>query len=1784
MRKFSLMASASGWRKGRLWRRLPGGGGTGQHASSDSKLAKMKRNELLFRESANQAQASRPQYSTIQGAFENQAKVFANRTALRWEDETFTYKELNELANKLAHQIVGQGIKPGDLVGLFFERSAELMVAVLATLKAGAAYVPLDPSSPRDRRNFMLSDAGTKVLLTHEALLGELGGIEVPKIFVDLEKLGAASQREENLGVEIEENSVAYVIYTSGSTGHPKGVLVSHRNVLRLMRQTEHWYGFDESDVWTLFHSYAFDFSVWEMWGALLYGGTLVVVPYLCSRNPDEFVDLVVKEKVTVLNQTPSAFRQFVAATLARPGIKNTSLRYVIFGGEALELQSLAPWFERFGYQKPRLVNMYGITETTVHVTYRAITEEDLRKGAPSVIGEPIPDLEIHLLDENLQRVTNGEAGEICVAGAGVAMGYLRRPELTAERFIDHPLAGSGKLYRSGDLGRRLADGDLAYLGRKDSQVKIRGFRIELGEIEAALNKQASIRESVVTVHDGGDGQKRLIAHVVCSDAKANAEGLKISLRGALPEYMVPAQIVFLPRLPLTVNGKVDRRALPAPPQERPQLETAFQAPQNDREAKLVQIWEEVLEITGVGVADNFFDLGGDSIRSIQIMARVREAGWDMSLRDLFESPTIKGLADRLVKAKAAARKLEPFALVEALDRKRLPGDLEDAYPTVQLQEGMLFHSEMNRQSAVFHDIFSFRLERPFEAALFKQALNMAVARHTILRTSFDLGGFSHPIQLVHRNVDAPLSWEDLKDRPAKEQVRALENWIEQEKRRPLDWTKPPVARFHVQVYGENEFQFIFSFHHAILDGWSLAAVVTEIFQDYAALLGGSVEPRPELKLKYRDFVALERQATKSEAAREFWKTKLAGAQMHTLPRWPRAMRPGGTEQVRGPEIFLKDEILEKLRHFAKSEGVPLRTVLLAAHFKVMQTLASHEDIVSGLISNGRPEALDGEKLIGLYLNAVPVRVGVEASSWQELVRKVFREEQELLPHRRVPLSEIQQIAGGRALYETAFDFVHFHVYKNLQGSKTAGFNEGHYFEANNFTLLTTFMLDVTSKHLQMHFDYDPEQICAEQIELMCGYYVATLETMAADPSARHETFSPLSAAERTLLLEEWNNTEKPFRREACIHELVKEQAERTPEAIAVIAGERTLTYEEVNSEANRLAHQLRALGVRPGTYVAVHLSRKPELIIALLAVLKAGGAYVPLEPAYPEARIQYILKNLDCKTVISETSWKDRFEQVKEDYAGLENLVLMDVLNQGGQSELRTFDRVAWVENPKENVNAPVCAGDIAYVIFTSGSTGAPKGVVVRHQPVINLIEWVNSTFKVGEGDCLLFVTSPCFDLSVYDIFGTLACGGAIRIASEEELKDPERLLNIMLEERITFWDSAPAALLQLAPLIGAIGTGTSAKAHQGNTSSLRLVFLSGDWIPVSLPDEVRKVFTRSEIISLGGATEAAIWSNYYPIGKVDPAWPSIPYGKPIQNARYHVLDKYLNPVPRGVAGDLYIGGDCLASGYCNDEELTRAKFIADPFHGGMLYKTGDLARYFPDGNLEFLGRSDFQVKVRGFRIELGEIETVLRKNSQVQEAVVVARQDLPGDKRLVAYVRPKGEPPSLESLRDQVRAELPDYMMPAAFIIVEQFPVTPNGKMDRNALPKPDWNIENRAFVGPRTPVEKVLAAVWSEVLGIERIGLNDDFLELGGHSLLAIQLVSRLREAFMTDIPLRTLMQAPTIGRFAEAILSVEAEPGRLERTAGMWLEISKLSEDELESRMGSTLEIEKQEVMG
>ncbi|MDJ1181650.1 non-ribosomal peptide synthetase [Roseofilum casamattae] len=1191
---------------------------------------------------------------------------------------------------------------------------------------------------------------------------------------------------------------------------------------------------------------------------------------------------------------------------------------------------------------------------------------------------------------------------------------------------------------------------------------------------------------------------------------------LRNHLKEFLPDYMVPSAFVLLESLPLTPSGKIDRLSLPAPDISAVS-ETTFVATNTTTEERLAAIWAEVLGLEKVGIEDNFFEIGGHSLKATQVLSRIGDTfSLELPVRELFQLPTIAELAQRI---EIACNETSTGLQLPAI----APTEKDAEIPLSFAQQRLWFLDRLEGKSATYNIHRAIRLEGSLNVAALEATLGEILHRHEVIRTTFQDNNGT-PFQVISPSYNLNLPVIDLQHLPQAIRESEVQRLALEAASEPFDLATESLVRFSLLHLNAESWVLLLTIHHIVSDGWSMRVFSSELQVLYAVFSQNKPSPLPELPVQYADFAIWQRQYLTPEhlkANLNYWKQQLAG--IPPLLELPTDRPRPKVQRFRGAtaSFTLSAELTQMLLAVSKKHGATLFMTLLGAFSTLLARYSDREDIVVGspIANRNRPEI---EPLVGFFVNTLVLRISLaENPSFVSLLHRVKETCLDAYSHRDLPFEQlVEELQPERnpshtPLFQVIFALQNMGDERIKESWELPGLKASHLAIDNATTKFDiTLLMEETETGLIGYWEYNTDLFDAATIERMMGHFQTLLEAIAVNPEARVEELPLLTATERHQLLVEWNDTFAEYPQEKCIHQLFEEQVERSPDAVAVVFEDERLTYRELNDRANQLAHYLQSLGVRTEVAVGIYLERGINAIVAVMAVIKAGGAYIPLDPQWPLARVGLILSSQGVSYLVTQQKYLGTVRELKSQQPEITHTICLD-----GDVPLSQMSS----QNP-----TPVASSDnTAYIIYTSGSTGVPKGVIVGHKAAVNLIDWVNKTFGVGEGDRILFVTSLCFDLSVYDIFGLLAAGGSIQIASQSQLEHPLELLRLIEREPITFWDSAPASLQQLVPFLPSI---------PATNSSLRLVFLSGDWIPLTLPERVKAAFPGVRVVGLGGATEATIWSNYYPIETVECTWKSIPYGKPIQNARYYILDSHLNPCPIGVSGFLYIGGDCLAAGY-DDPLKTAEKFIANPFSkesGERLYNTGDLARYLPNGNIEFIGRIDNQVKIRGFRIELGEIEATLAQHPEVREGVVIVREDSPGDKPLIAYIVPEAEELAASVLRGFLKSKLPDYMVPSAFVFLEAIPLTANGKIDRRALPAPDTDYlsESASLIPPRSNTELQLSQIWSEVLNVTPVGVTNNFVDLGGHSLLAVRLMARIERQLGIDLPLTTLFTELTI----------------------------------------------------
>ncbi|WP_390625552.1 MULTISPECIES: non-ribosomal peptide synthetase [Calothrix] len=1676
----------------------------------------------------NDTQANYPADKCIHQLFEEQVQRTPDAVAVVYEQQKLTYQELNTRANQLAHHIKTLGVSTDVLVGLCVERSIEMLVGLLGILKAGGAYVPLDPDYPTDRLSYMLDDSKVSVLLTQEKLLADLPQHHARVVCLDRDWQSISRESQENPVSNATRENLAYVIYTSGSTGKPKGTLVNHYNVVRLFAATDSWYHFHQDDVWTMFHSYAFDFSVWEIWGALLYGGRLVIVPYLVTRSPESFYQLLLTQQVTILNQTPSAFRQLIQAENSGVTTGELNLRLVIFGGEALEIQSLQPWFERHGDTTPQLVNMYGITETTVHVTYRPLSKADLHSTA-SVIGRPIPDLQVYVLDEYQQPVPIGVPGEMYVGGAGVTRGYLNREQLTAERFIFHPWDNS-ILYKTGDLARYLPNGDLEYLGRIDQQVKIRGFRIELGEIEALLASHPDIWESVVLVREDEPGDKRLVAYIVAKEQSPTATELRQYLKAQLPEYMVPSAFVMLESLPLTSNGKIDRKALPTPESYSASTKK-YIAPRNPIEELLAQIWSQVLKVERVSIDDNFFELGGHSLLATQLLSRIRTSfKVELPLRELFATTTLAELAQAIEQLQQQDLEISAPPILPRAKNADLPLSFA--------QQRLWFLDQLEPNSAFYNIPTALRLVGNLNQKALEKSLIEIIDRHEALRTNFiTIDG--QPTQIIQTQINWTFSIVDFQDLPATEQEIAIQQLAQKQLIQPFDLATEALVRATLIVLNDTEHILLVFMHHVVSDGWSMSVFISELAALYNAYSQGQQSPLAPLLIQYADFAIWQRQWLQGDVLQSqlsYWEKQLKDAPtVLSLPTdrpRPAVQTFTGVRQ----QFTLSVDLTEKLLKLSQEQGCTLFMTLLAAYDTLLYRYTGQSDILVGTpIANRDRSEIEG--LIGFFVNTLVMRSNLAGNpSFSELLNRVRETAMGAYTHQNLPFEMlVEALQPERDLAHTPLFQVMF-VLENAPMSPVQLTDLSFHplvVETTISKFDLTLLIENTTQGLVGWWEYNTDLFDASTIERMTGHFVTLLEGIVANPETKISQLPLLTEVEQHQLLVEWNETQADYPIDKSVYQLFEEQVQRTPDAVAVVFDNQQLTYQQLNCRANQLAHYLRSLGVKADTLVGICVERSLEMVVGLLGILKAGGAYLPLDPEYPTERLRFMLEDTQLPVLLTQSKLINKLPEHQA------QLVCLDTDWQ----EISQLNQ--------DNAITNVQVSNLAYVIYTSGSTGQPKGVLVKHESLLNLIFWHQRTFEITPLDKATQLAGTAFDAAVWELWPYLTAGASIYLVTSEILLSPIDLQNWLTSNKITI-SFLPTPLAEKLLSL-----------DWNESTALRTMLVGGDKL-----HNYPSAFIPFEVVNNYGPTEnTVVTTSGLVVSHGQNTFSSPSIGRPIANTKTYILDSNLQPVPIGVPGELYIGGASLAKGYLNRPELTQERFIANPFprsrgaeeqrsRGGSkdqfsdserLYKTGDLVRYLADGNIEYLGRIDNQVKIRGFRIELGEIEAALSQHSNVQACCVICREDNVGEQRLVAYLVANQEStPTISELRQYLKAKLPEYMVPSAFVVLESLPLTPNGKVDRKALPAPELYSSNLdKYVAPRNPIEELLVQIWSQVLKVESVGIADNFFELGGHSLLATQLISRIRNIFKVEIPLRELFVTATLAELAQVIEQLQQQ---------------------------------------
>jgi len=1642
----------------------------------------------------------------LHALFEQRAVATPDADAVTFDGEALSYAELNARANRLAHHLAERGARPDALVAVCLERGHDLPIALLGVLKSGAGYLPLEPGTPAERLAGVLADSGAVLLVTTEAKRAALGHAPEASVCLDTQADAIAACSGANPAPNTEPHHLAYAIYTSGTTGKPKGVLVEHAAIVNHARAAAELFALTPEDRVLQFSAIGFDVAAEEFYPTWLAGACVVLRDERATGSVADFARFVEAQRVTVLNLPGSWWHELVDE-LERGAIAwPDSVRLVLTGSERVRCDRYEAWSRLVG-ERVRWLSGYGPTETTVSASFFEPSSGWSPGELPSIpIGRPLAGVTFHIVDEEGRPVPDGEPGELLIGGAGVARGYLERPELTGERFIPDTFsdAPGARLYKTGDLVRALSDGNLLFLERVDSQVKLRGFRIELGEIESALRSHPSVRDCAVDAREDEPGRAFLAAYLVGADGEpATASALREHLRGALPDYMIPATWTTLDALPRLPNGKLDRRALPVPEHGRDEAAGEYVAPATETEQELASLWSELLGVERIGTADDFFALGGHSLLGTRLVAELRERrGCELSLVDLFERPTIAGLAALIDGESGSSRARER----PPIGRASREGDL----PLAFAQEPVWFLTQLEPDNLAYNTQLAVRLHGPLDHAAMQRALTALVARHEIFRTTFN-GVQGKPVQRIHPTFEVELPLVDLSDHPADTREEECERLVSAECRRTFDVAALPLARWTIISLSETEHVLVQVEHHFVHDGWSIAILLGDIFELYGAEVEGRAPALEPAEIQYLDYVMWQREWIQGEALEEllgYWREHLDGAPpLLELP----TDRPRPTLQTyvgNTQTLDMPGELYDRVAVFARERGLTPFMVMMAVWQALLSRMSGQADFaVATTVANRQRAELEG--LIGMLVNTLVLRADLTGEPrFDELLQRVRRSALGAYAHQDLPFELlVQELAPRRdfshnPLFQVMFSFHDAPVPDLSGGGLTGEIDYRHNGSAKfdmNVVVLARREQRVGRKReadreiVTIELEYNTDLFDHETITGMLDHYRVLLEDAIAHPERPVHELEMLTPDERTALLETWNDTGADWPDDRCVHDLVFARAEERPDAPAVGCDGATLSYGELATRSRALAGRLGALGVGPDDRVAVCLHRSTDMLVALLGTLASGAAYVPMDPDHPRARLEHQLGDAKVATLISSAGAADGLD------VGAAHVIRLDEPIEG--EEATTLPAV----DP----------GSAAYVIYTSGSTGVPKGVVVPHRALVNFLRSMERVTGLTERDVLLAVTTISFDIAGLELYLPLLLGGRVEIATREQVADGRELVARLSSCGATVMQATPATW-RLALTAG----------WEGDAQLLALC--GGEALPADLAQELRD--RCRTLINLYGPTETTIWSAFHDVGDgEDP----VPIGRPIHNTTIHVLDAHGGLQPPRLPGEIAIGGAGVAIGYLDRPELTDERFVTDPFDsrdGARLYRTGDLGRRRADGTLEFLTRLDSQVKLRGFRIELGEIETLLRELPGVSDCAAGVVEYGPGDHRMVAWVvLADGAELEAEAWRTALGERLPEYMLPSTWVPTEALPLTPNGKLDRKALPRPEALAPARAPEDgpPTTAMECSLAEIWRDVLGASHVSVFDNFFDLGGHSLLTVQVAARVETEHGVHLTPRDLM---------------------------------------------------------
>lgn len=1642
---------------------------------------------------------------TLVELVEQAARGNAQRVAVEDETQSLTYDSLMKRSHALAERLQALGVEPQDRVAVLLDRSVAVSVVLMGILKAGAAYVPLDPAYPEDRLKMILDDAEPTVLITTAALGEGLETSERPLLVVE-DLTADLPERSACDGTRAlpfpDPHRPAYLIYTSGTTGRPKGVVNGHLAISNRLLWMRDACGTGPDDAILQKTSCGFDVSVWEFFLPLISGAKLYYARPGGHRDPAYLREVIEAQNISVIHFVPTMLTQFLADL---PKGTCPSLTHLICSGEALPTEVAN---RALALMDCKVVNLYGPTEAAVDVTSWVCQPDSVMTYTP--IGRAIANIKIHVLNEQLQPVPFGTKGELCISGVGLADGYWKREALTAEKFptIRAEDGRAMRIYRTGDIAEMTADGIVRYHGRADTQVKIRGQRIELEEIESVVRDFPGVQDCAAMVHTMASGSQQLVMFYA-STGSVSAEDLAAHVAQRLPEAMCPAHWCQLDELPTLPNGKLDRRNLPEITLSE-RSDARYDPPQTETERVVAEIWADVLGLPQVSRDDNFFSIGGDSILSLTVLSRLKARGWSMNLEDLYAHPTLASVATRLHPAH-----------VEASAEIAAPAE-SDRFPVSRLQLGLIYQTRLHPATALYHDIMSYKLSGPFDAASLRAAWAAMVAHHPILRTRFLTETDAEPLQEVLAPGAAPQSLKivDWTERDEATRNRDYADFIETEKARVFDWDIPPIHLFAHRL-GDDEFVITLSFHDSLMDGWSVSVLISQLYDLYHAQVAGQ-DLRLPPTFSMAGYVAKERETEKDPVARTYWLSQIADTPPSLVARHWSTTEPAPAQIIQFP-VTVNQELSNRLLALARSMGVSLKSVLLAAHMRVLTVLLGRRDVVGGLEHNARPEREHAEAALGLFLNTLPFRCRIEEQTWTELVHEVHERETSLLPHRAYPLARMLRDAEVRQAFDTVFNFVNFHVVRDALTQNSDTHAQMAQFSSvleTEYPLRAEFGQDPVTGAIRFDLHYNAAVLSKQAAQRISRYYQTALNDMVLRPDAL--AASCHLAAEDRLAHQSGGigYHSAPVDTNRTLPEILDDQAQHIPDRCAVEDGRLTWSYADLAGKVTTAATHLMRQGVRPGTAVYLLADRSAEYLAAILAIMRLGAFYVPLDPRQPAGRMASMITQCGAGAILFGTDYheaaRDVVETIGKESAGQDNTLI-------------SLEQTMSLAEEATRLPQMPTARDRAYVIFTSGSTGLPKGAAVRHDGMLNHIMAKIDDLSLNASTRLLQNAPQSFDISVWQFLTCVVTGGTCVIASDAEARDPTLLLALVKARRVTDMEVVPAVLQALLSVTPHTSAGFS---------ELRCVISTGEALKAATARGWLAAHPGVPLVNAYGPTECSDDVTHHLIrSESDLVGADVPIGKAIMNTELYLLDPYGHPAPPEVPAELVVGGICVGEGYVGDPERTAKAFVEhDPDGRGLrwLYKTGDLVRRIKDGALIYVERIDQQVKIGGNRIELGEIENHLAEHPAVLDVAVVAVSLAENRQALAAAVVPKADAPTASDLQGWLSDRLPPYMIPRRFGFADRLPATLNGKIDRRAVAEflMRGDTPQEIVNAPQTDTQSKLHALWCGILQKEQIDINDGFFDIGGDSLHLIQLQAQIRAVFSREISLVDLLAAPTI----------------------------------------------------